>query len=53
MQTPKDKDRLEAADREIRDTLRRARERQGHRQTVTDEGILAAVQALLDHAGDE
>jgi len=52
MPTPNQR-QLESADHEIRETLRRSRERQGLPPTITDEGILAAVQALLDHAGDE
>ena len=47
------KDRLDAADLEIRETLRRSRERQGLPPTITDEATLAAVQALLDHAGEK
>jgi hypothetical protein len=46
-------DRQEAIDLEIRETLKRSRERQGLPPTITDEATLAAVQALLDHAGDK
>jgi len=52
MPTPKQQ-QLESADHEIRETLRRSRERQGLPPTITDEATLAAVQSLLDHAGDE
>jgi len=49
----RNQDRQEAIDLEIRETLRRSRERQGLPPTITDEATLAAVQALLDHAGDK
>lgn len=45
--------REDAINLEIRETLRRSRERQGLPPTITDEATLAAVQALLDHAGDK
>jgi len=49
----RNQDRQDEFDQIIRETLKRSRERQGLPPTITDEGILAAVQALLDHAGDE
>ncbi len=46
-------ERHAAIDDEIREVLRSSRARQGLPPTITDEGTLAAVQALLDHAGDK
>ncbi len=53
MTTSQHQDRQVAIDQEIRETLRRSRERQSLPPTITDEATLAAVQALLDHAGDK
>jgi hypothetical protein len=53
MTTPKKPRRVEDIDHDIREMLRRSREAQGLPPTITDEAILARVQALLDHAGDE
>ena len=49
----RNQDRQEAIDLEIREALTRSRARQGLPPTITDEATLAAVQALLDHAGDK